>query len=52
MKVRKAEVTQLINTKYILVMPGTLWVKDFLTDRLVLQLVPLPAGLGSGCPPQ
>lgn len=51
-KVRKANVTQLINTKYIYVMPGTLWIKDSLTDHHVLQPVPPLARLGFGCPLQ
>lgn len=51
-KVMKAKVTQLINTKYIYVMPGTLWIKESLTDHYVLQPVPPPAGLGVGCPLQ
>lgn len=35
MKSRKVEVTQLLNTKYIVVVLGTLWVKDLLTDHFV-----------------
>ena len=51
-KVRKAKVTQLINAKHTLVMPGTPWVKHLLTDHLVLQPVPPPARLGFGLPLQ